>query len=122
MWLLLLFLCRRSLIAFAMTLHGLLVNGHLAPARWYERWTGLRPYLGVVALLACWELLWLSVTLWRRQQALRRPPPRPLAPAEEADRSHITADALAQWRLLKVCIVHFDAEFHLSIQRSGGSD
>ena len=116
MWLLLLFLCRHALAGFATALNGLLSNGHLTLTGWHARWTRLHPYLVVVAILAAWELVWLLITLWRRRQALRQPPPQPLSPAEEAGKSRITVDMLARWRLLKVCTVHFDAESNPSVQ------
>ena len=118
MWGLLIWLCRRSLAALFLMLHGLFAHRELVTSGW-SGWNRLYPYLVIVGLLACWVVYSLFETLRVRQQALRKPPPPPLSPAEEADKYRITVDMLAQWRQLKICTVHFDAEGNPSVQGGG---
>jgi poly-beta-1,6-N-acetyl-D-glucosamine biosynthesis protein PgaD len=115
MWLLLAFLCRHTLSAIWIALAGLFDHGHLRLTGWSERWMRLRPYLQLVALLAGWELFWVIATLWRRLRALRRPQPALLTLTEEADRSHRTPEEIAQWRQLRVCVVHLDPAGHPTV-------
>ncbi len=121
MWLLLAFLCRHTLSAIWIALAGLFDHGHLRLTGWREGWTRLRPYLQLVGLFAAWELFWIHATLWRRERALRKPQPPPLALTEEAENNHRTPQEIAQWRGLRICVVHLDRVGHPSVAPRAGA-
>jgi hypothetical protein len=115
MWLLLAFLCRHTLSAIWVALAGLFDHGHLRLFGWGERWARLRPYLQLVGLFTGWELFWVIATLWRRQRALRKPQPPPLALAEEAENNYRLPGDIARWRQFRICVVHLDRAGHPTV-------
>ena len=76
----------------------------------------LRPYFEVIGLFAVWAMVWMMVTLRRRQRYLNHPQPLALTLEEEARRIEAMPADLSAWRKLKICVVHLDPKGNVSVK------
>jgi len=84
------------------------------PPDWEELWGRLRPFSYFVAALTLWLLFWALVRGRRMRATAPVAQPASLATKQHAAAFGLENAAVARWTEVRILVVHFDAQGHVS--------